>query len=208
MRIACLLLAFFPLPLACGGSVANIDGGPGDAGSDGTTPSDAAPSDGSPAPDSGPGGPCPGSPPTASAPCSDDGLECEYGSNPSPSCNQLFLCSNGAWTDETAKQVCPPQSDCPSSYASVPQNQTCSPENLACEYTEGTCICSHGAPVSQTPTWHCFPTQSGCPSPRPNIGDTCNAPSSLSCNYGACNGGVELQCKGGVWQQVEVPCPG
>lgn len=180
----------------------NVDGGPTeDAGSDApSTPDASPPSDGgSPAK-------CPPSAPSGA--CSDDGLECEYGSNPSPDCNLLFRCTGGTWADLNGGNGCPPQSACPGTYASVPVGQTCSPEGVACGYTEGTCTCAHGSPVQQSATWHCFPAQAGCPSPRPNLGTPCEAPASTTCNYGACNDGVALQCQGGVWREVETPCPG
>jgi hypothetical protein len=46
----------------------------------------------------------------------------------------------------------------------------------------------------------------GCPEPRPRIGDVCSEP-ALTCDYGACTGGIELQCEDGYWQREEVPCP-
>lgn len=200
MRIAFLFVAC--LVVGCGGAVAGDDGGTGNDGGSG--------SDGSPTPDSGPQTKCPTSPPSPGASCSYANLYCEYGSNPSPDCNQLFLCQGGSWVDETTGSACPPQADCPGSYASVPTGQDCTPNGLACAYPEGTCLCtqSFGGLVKQTPAWDCFPEETGCPSPRPDIGTACSAPSSLSCDYGACSGGLELQCTDGTWQEVAVPCPG
>jgi len=171
--------------MACGGVVASND-----AGSDGV---------------------CPTAPPTASSACSDDTLACEYGSNPDPSCNTAFVCMSGAWVDQTSGLACPPQSDCPASFASVPANQDCSPQPLACAYPEGECICtsSFGGVDKQTPSWDCIPAVSGCPSPRPDIGTACTPePSNATCGYGACSGGgVALTCKQGVWQELITPCP-
>lgn len=137
-------------------------------------------------------------------------LSCEYGSNPDPSCNQSFACMGGVWVDQTSGVACPPQSDCPSSFASVPANQACTPESLTCAYPEGECICTQslGGVEKQTPSWSCIPVVSGCPSPRPDVGTSCVAdPSNQQCDYGQCSGGIALTCKAGVWQQVFTPCP-
>jgi hypothetical protein len=160
--------------------------------------------------DAGPGGVCPTAPPTASSACSPDGLACEYGSNPDPSCNTAFMCMGGAWVDQTSGVACPPQSDCPATFASIPANQDCSPQGLACAYPEGECICtvSFEGVDKQTPSWGCIDAVSGCPSPRPDIGTPCTADSSnASCDYGSCSGGVALTCKEGVWQELITPCP-
>jgi hypothetical protein len=191
MRIACFIVLC--LPVACGGAVSDFDSGTG--------------SDGSPGSDAGTSA-CPASPPQTSASCSDEGLQCEYGSNPSLSCNLLFACTSGHWVDESTGSACPPQADCPASYAQVPVGQDCTDNTLACGYPEGECICTQtwGGLAKQTPAWDCFPKQDGCPSPRPDIGAACGTP-DLECNYGACSGGVDLVCTGGVWQQRIIPCP-
>jgi hypothetical protein len=60
--------------------------------------------------------------------------------------------------------------------------------------------------VTPNPIWTCSQPAAGCPNPRPRIGSSCSQ-DGLSCNYGACSGGVEVQCKDGYWQQANVPCP-
>jgi hypothetical protein len=97
---------------------------------------------------------------------------------------------------------------CASTYAAVPVGQPCSAQGFACGYPQGDCYCSlGGGPVSMgPPKWICVATPAGCPGPRPNIGAACSQP-GLSCNYGACLGGVQLQCEEGQWQEQEVPCP-
>jgi hypothetical protein len=137
-------------------------------------------------------------------------LACEYGSNPDPGCNQQFECTNGAWFDQSSGKICLPQSDCPATYASVPDNQDCSDQSLICAYAQGQCICttSFEGVEMQNPTWQCAAAVSGCPSPRPDIGTPCTAdPSNAMCDYGSCSGGVGLTCKQGVWEQVFTPCP-
>jgi len=184
---------------ACGGSIVSSDGG-ADA------PVDAA--DGSMCPCLGA---CPTTPPTPGVSCSPNTLACEYGSNPDPNCNQLFECGAGKWQDRSTHTVCPPQSDCPADYASVPANQSCSPQSLTCAYAQGECICTtnFGGLQMQNPAWDCFPATTGCPSPRPDIGSPCTSDTSnQQCDYGACSGGVALECNQGEWQQVTTPCPG
>ena len=187
------LLALVVAAAGCGGVVSGGDGG---TGNDGGTGSD------------GGGGGCPASPPTVGAACSPANMQCEYGSNPNPNCNQLFGCTSSGWVNQSSGAACPPSNLCPSSYASVPAGQNCSPDTLTCAYPEGECICTTnlGGPQSQTAQWDCIPATNGCPSPRPDIGTSCSQP-GLDCNYGACGGGVDLVCKDGRWQQVYIPCP-
>jgi hypothetical protein len=54
--------------------------------------------------------------------------------------------------------------------------------------------------------WQCSTPASGCPDPRPTIGDACSQP-GLFCDYGSCTGGVAEQCEDGSWQVVVTPCP-
>ena len=199
MKAAVLLSV---LLLACGGTTTSpLD----DGGSDGSPGND-----GSPGTDSGPSKGCPASPPQAGSACvtTNDGPKCEYGTNPDPGCNQMFVCVSNAWVNQTSGQICPPQSDCPASYAQVPNGQDCSPDQLACAYSQGECICTKDfGPVSKnTPAWDCIPATQGCPSPRPDIGTACSQPNQ-QCDYGACSGGVALTCTDGAWQQTFTPCP-
>jgi hypothetical protein len=97
---------------------------------------------------------------------------------------------------------------CPGSYSDVGQNMTCSPAGLDCAYTQGQCNCTFTLPVGGGPFWKCF-TPANCPEPRPRIGSACSQSSTNGpCDYGACQGGIELQCTGGYWKEVLVPCPG
>ncbi len=196
------LIASSTLAFACGGAVTSIDDSGTDSGTDGSPASDSS-SDAPTNPS------CPANPPTAGATCSPESFHCEYGANPDPTCNQQFECTAGKWQNLTTGTICPPQSDCPATYASVPANQVCSPTQLACAYPDGECICTtnFGGLQMQTPAWDCFPAANGCPSPRPDIGAACTSTSNQSCDYGACSGGVALQCKDGAWQQVFTPCP-
>lgn len=163
-------------------------------------------------PDGGGGGSslCPATPPGVGTQCTPfkAGEKCEYGKNPDPNCNQIFVCT-GTWVDQSANSVCPSQSNCPGQFSDVQVGQECSYNTLSCSYPQAECICTQsvGGLVTQTPQWDCFPAQSGCPQPRPDIGTACSTPNQ-SCNYGACSGGVQLTCtSGGTWQEAVTVCP-
>jgi hypothetical protein len=133
-------------------------------------------------------------------------MECEYGTNPNPVCNDTETCmANGTWSYPTPGPACP-AGTCPATYADVPQGKECMPQELDCSYPEGQCNCAFTPVASTTPVWQCSTPAQGCPEPRPNIGAACTQP-GLACNYGSCTGGVELQCTDGSWQIVETPCP-
>jgi len=88
---------------------------------------------------------------------------------------------------------------------------SCSPAGLDCAYSQGQCNCTYTSPVIFLdgglggPVWKCY-TPTGCPEPRPRIGDACTG--TQTCDYGACYGGVAVQCSGSYWKQAFVPCPG
>ncbi len=200
----------------CGGnfSVIGSDGNDGGARSDSGGSSDSGAgqdsgggtSDGGTGEGGGTGPACPVSPPPLGGACLTLGLECEYGSDPNPACDQLVQCTSSGWQSAGGPTTCT-GGTCPATYAQVPVGQSCVPTNLTCDYPEGTCICSLGTgPIGTSPHWICWPATSGCPSPRPRIGSPCGQP-GLSCDYGACAGGVELECKDGTWQQALTPCP-
>ena len=183
---------FATVTLACGGDVFTGGDAGADAAVDGSTLQ------------------CPSSPPAGGSTCNEEAVKCEYGTNPDPNCNQLFVCKSGAWLDQSLGGVCAPQSQCPASYAQVPVGQDCTSDTLGCGYPEGECICtkSFGGLQKTIPAWDCFAKVEGCPSPRPDIGSSCTTPSTQLCDYGACSGGVALSCINGVWQQAETLCPG
>jgi hypothetical protein len=119
----------------------------------------------------------------------------------------IFSCTAAGWAPPTGAPTCP-GGTCPLTYDAVPQNMSCSPAGLDCSYLKGQCNCAGTLPVSTMgPVWQCSIPAQGCPNPRPRIGDACVQP-GLSCNYGACAGGVELDCTDGFWRQALVPCPG
>ena len=159
------------------------------------------------------GGPtgCPTNPPTSNTPCTPVGEQCEYGTNPAAVCNQVAACAASGWVYLAASSPCS-TGTCPTTYpttGSPDGGVDCDPKGLVCSYPEGTCGCE--PPGSATTgdaglRWTCQPSQVGCPQPRPNIGTACGA-ASVTCNYGACAGGLELTCKSGTWQPITTPCP-
>jgi hypothetical protein len=195
------------------GDSGSHDGSPSDSSttSDSPVSSDSGTDTGKGSDTGGGGGPCPSTEPTAGHACSPTDLECQYGDNPNLNCDQLFRCEPEGWVKIAGGGSCPPESDCPASYpGGTTMKATCdeSELDLTCSYAQGTCICSDGSlPMPGGPSWQCFPATSKCPSPRPKIGSPCSD-NGTTCDYGACEGGVELQCTGGIWQVVETPCPG
>jgi hypothetical protein len=201
----------------CGGAafVLGTDAGGADTGVGGTgkdgSASDGDASDAGAGDAEGGGGPlCPPTAPERASACSRDGLSCEYGTSASVDCDIVVTCMPEGWVQADAV-VCT-MGQCPATYDAVPMGQACNPSGLACGYAKGTCSCSSlpgpvevidGAVVVD---WHCLPATTGCPSPRPRLGTTCPT-EGTSCNYGACSGGVQLSCDGGVWQTAAVACP-
>jgi hypothetical protein len=171
-------------------------------------------------PDGGHAGECPGALPSAGASCSDDQLACEYGNDPSISCDTVVTCTSGAWV-VTQPGPSTPCSDvnpaaCPATYADVPQGLSCLTQ-ADCYYPEARCSCDvqcfdlcavevDGGPNEKT--WACDvpPASSSCPVPRPRMGSACSA-AGQTCDYGACDGNVALECTDGVWQRALVGCP-
>jgi hypothetical protein len=151
---------------------------------------------------------CPASPPAANSPCPMVGLDCEYGSNPNDGCNEIASCVAAGWAIETPGAASCPTGTCPATFADVSQNKACSPQGLDCAYPEGQCNCSRTAPISvgPSPVWQCATPTAGCPEPRPRLGDACSQP-SLFCDYGACTGGIGVECTDGFWQREATACP-
>jgi hypothetical protein len=85
--------------------------------------------------------------------------------------------------------------------------KTCTPDGLDCAYPEGQCNCALTLPAGgATPVWQCVTPAASCPEPRPRIGSACTQ-DGLQCDYGACIGGVAVECKDGYWQEAPVACP-
>jgi hypothetical protein len=168
--------------------------------------------------DAGGASPCKPAP-SAGAACgaSARDVTCEVGSDPSLACDSTFVCGGaGAWTLASSSDggiVCTNQ--CAASYTEQQAlTGTCAPDGRMCAFAQGTCLCVppgqaqvDGGPVTQSSQWQCVDLASGCTFPRPRLGDPCGTPGQR-CNYGACIGGVALECSaGGWWKQSLVPCP-
>jgi hypothetical protein len=174
-----------------GGTGAPDAGTTNDAG-DASDATDAGVSDGF-----GSGSPCPASVPAADAACSPVGLACEYGDALEFACDTVSTCAAAGWQVQSAATCSGSQPDggtCPATIADVPNGAACTPKGLNCEYPTGLCDCimDHtGAPL----IWTCFP-QSGCPYPRPRLGDVCTT-DGQQCDYGGC--GLSIACSQGTW---------
>jgi hypothetical protein len=165
--------------------------------------------------DSSPTTACPPMPPLDNDTCVFVDLECEYGANPNVNCNQLFTCTMAGWAKATPGEICPPSSDCPASYASVSNHETCpmadapgSGKDLECAYPDGTCICSLGeGGTTGQPAWSCIVASTTCQSSRPRLGSPCED-TGTTCDYGGCGGGIAIQCNKGIWQITTIlGCP-
>jgi hypothetical protein len=97
---------------------------------------------------------------------------------------------------------------CPATYADAQSQTSCTPPGLDCAYSDGQCNCSFGPlpGTGNTASWYCRAPGSGCPEPRPDLGQACTQ-EGLSCDYGACFGGIALDCTGGQWVEGGVACP-
>lgn len=142
--------------------------------------------------------------------CTDESLECEYGSAWwSIACDQVLQCKGGEWTTEQLAGTCTPApgpnaATCPAEPGLVEAGSSCPTANLTCFYGEGAnCACE--IPVFSLPdagpSWICEPGP-GCPSTMPRLGAPCAG--SSTCTYVDCSYGT--QCIGGVWQSYVIGC--
>ncbi len=170
----------------------------GDAG-DAAEATDAGVSDGF-----GSGSPCPASVPATGGACAPVGLACEYGDAIQIGCDTVSTCAAAGWQVQSAATCSSSQPDggtCPATIADVPNGVACTPSGQTCEYPTGLCYCTidhTGAPL----IWTCFP-QTGCPSPRPRLGDVC-ATDGQQCDYSTC--GSSIRCSQGTWHTGNGGC--
>lgn len=138
------------------------------------------------------------------------GLDCEYGSNPNPECDDFENCTSTGWSYPPPGPYLPGcGATCPSTYPGGPtgQDEPCPAEGLDCAYPQGQCNCSIPAmSANQSPIWQCTAATPGCPDPRADIGTACTD-EGLSCDYGACTGGIAEACQGGIWVEEATACP-
>jgi hypothetical protein len=209
----------------CGGSKFTTggdgaDAAPPDAESrdDAAGPFDSGVADGGARVDAGSAAPCPKGPPATGASCAPEGLECEYGSSPVPTCDTVATCQKARWSLQApaSGDDCPSarSSECPSTFgaASLEVVVHCDPFGLVCDYPTGRCACTDPAgpvPVdaSAAARWHCQDPDADCPRPRPPLGSACTS-DGLSCDYGSCTvtGGSAEKCADGLWQTNSFAC--
>ena len=135
------------------------------------------------------------------------GLQCEYGSNANPECDEFENCDSNGWSYPPPGPYLPGcAATCPASYSDIPQNETCGTQGLDCAYPQGQCNCDVPAMSNGAPIWECTTPSAGCPEPRADIGTACTD-EGLSCDYGACTGGVAEACEGGMWVEAATACP-
>ena len=197
-----LALVFGACVVACGGATIEPipDGGP----------------DASPIQDAG--SPyCPSSAPSSGSSCNGEGLYCEYGSDPSLSCNTVARCMGGHWNVQGPYGQCPTPANpsaCPATFASVPVGEHCGDlVGTTCSYPQGFCGCSVGSggpypeDASAVATWICDAPAQGCPMPRPKLGTAC-AQENLECDYSPCSlpSGASIICQQGAWQDLPYGC--
>jgi len=144
-------------------------------------------------------------------PCT-EGLTCEYGTDPRPSCRPSATCTGGTWSVLQAKCVGLPQVTCPATRDAA-AGQTCPAEGAYCTYGDLTCACTNctSGPVtscSGNPTWHCAApnADASCPAGIPLLGAACST-EGKTCTY-ACGTSNARTCKGGAWYSANGgPCP-
>jgi hypothetical protein len=209
--LALAMISFGALA-ACGGrfDAGNDDAGgggtDGGSGSDGGGHADSGGSDG------GGGKGCPSTPPFGASTCPRIGLQCEYGDDPSPSCNAFFECTASGWANHSGNGGCDgPAKNCPATYASVPKGAECTQQGAQCTYPQGECFCTLGAggpppPPGEPARWLCRDAVAGCPEPRPRLGTECSSPGK-ECDYGGCLGGAVIECIDGAWHDSIFACP-
>ena len=199
---------------ACGGATFNSISG--DGGSDGDSSSSSGSSGGSSGSGGGSGGgsssgsssggsgsssgggtACPvGLPPYEGSACPDIGMECEYGILANPVCTEIFVCTSSGWST-MAPPTCP-TGTCPATYADISQGQDCTPQGISCAYAEGQCNCSSlSLSVNRSAVWQCSIPAPGCPRAASLSRHVDRSQSGLSCDYGACSGGIAEQCTDG-----------
>jgi len=121
--------------------------------------------DGGPGP--GPSPYCPQSEPTYGDACSKPNLECEYGSDPRSTCNDLWTCTSSGWAMAKAGDpTCPSTSSpsCPPSLSGVEVGGACGDPGAVCNYSTSSqtewCVCGFmGGPIMMDGgsqyTWQC-----------------------------------------------------
>lgn len=135
-------------------------------------------------------------------PCT-EGLTCQYGTDPRPTCNPSATCTNGAWATTLPDCAALPPVTCPATRDEA-AGQACPTQGAYCSYGDLNCECTNcsSGPVSLcsgSPTWHCASpnADAACPAGMPQLGTTCTT-EGKTCTY-ACGAGNGRVCKQGAW---------
>jgi hypothetical protein len=144
-------------------------------------------------------------------PCT-EGLTCEYGTDPRPSCRATATCTGGKWTISEAKCTPLPPVTCPDTREAA-AGQLCPTDGAYCAYGDLSCQCTNctNGPVTQCGgdfTWHCATpnADAACPAGIPLLGSACTT-ANKTCTYACGTGGARL-CKNGAWYAADGgPCP-
>ena len=154
---------------------------------------------------------CPPSPQTPGWPCT-EGLVCEYGADPRPSCRSKATCSNGNWLITMGDCDRLPSVTCPATRDEA-AGQICPTDQAYCVYGDLSCECTNciSGPVSSCSgdlKWQCAAPNADatCPAGIPLLGSACST-ENKSCVYSCGSGGARL-CKQGAWYSANGgPCP-
>jgi len=189
--VACL--AVIGLPSCDGGGVADARGDSSDA-------TDSA--------DAPPWSSCSQVPPLGES-CSSPDLSCEYGSDPNPLCNKVFVCLSFGGQTKWVQNLPGPVGICPSTdpglpsacpAAAVDAQGPCT-GTTACHYPDNKyCVCSNTAADGGS-HWVCDTGGADCPEPRPLFGTPCPT-EGVRCNYLRCLvpwGSAQI-CTNGTWR--------
>jgi hypothetical protein len=142
-----------------------------------------------------------------------EGLTCEYGTDPRPSCRDSAVCAQGTWAIADRELCVPlPEVTCPETREAA-AGQGCPTQDAYCVYEGLACQCTNctSGPVEQCtgdPTWHCAAPNpdAACPAAIPLLGTACMT-ENQSCRYSCGTGGARL-CKQGAWYAADGgPCP-
>lgn len=153
------------------------------------------------------GADCPASLP-ARGPCSQDGVLCSYGDEPSPDCRDRAVCDDGEWVITRASCTSPsPPDECPD--PAPASSNACTENGKRCAYGAIICQC---VGIGSAGTWTCTPPpnpMTNCPALAPNAGTSCDI--EVTCSY-SCNqfseNAVSARCVEGVWEWTLMPCSG
>ncbi len=148
----------------------------------------------------------------ATWPCT-EGLTCEFGTDPRPSCRDSAACTQGTW-NITSPELCAalPPVTCPATREAA-AGQACPTQGAYCVYDGLDCECTNctTGPVDTCagdPTWHCAApnADAACPAALPLLGTACST-EGKTCTYACGTGGARL-CKQGAWYTANGgPCP-